>query len=96
MNALPVAESEVAAKPADAVVAHKFGGSSVADAARYRHVAQLLGERDDPVQVTVVSAMKGVTDALIALADAAARNESWPDFWCVSTWSDCDCCWCRV
>ena len=78
MNALPVAESEVAAKPADAVVAHKFGGSSVADAARYRHVAQLLGERDDPVQVTVVSAMKGVTDALIALADAAARNESWP------------------
>lgn len=78
MNALPPAESEVAAKPADTVVAHKFGGSSVANAARYRHVAQLLGERDDPVQVTVVSAMKGVTDALIALADAAADDGNWP------------------
>lgn len=78
MNALPTAESEVAAKPADAVVAHKFGGSSVADAARYRHVAAILSERDDPVQITVVSAMKGVTDALIALADAAAENGDWP------------------
>ena len=55
-------------------VAHKFGGTSVADAARYRHVAQLLLARDEPAQVTVVSAMKGVTDALIALAKAAAAN----------------------
>ena len=79
MNALPTALSEAAATPAgDSVIAHKFGGSSVADAARYRHVAQLLGERDDPVQVTVVSAMKGVTDDLIALADAAAGNADWP------------------
>lgn len=79
MNALPTALSEAAAAPGDdTVIAHKFGGSSVADAARYRHVARLLGERDDPVQVTVVSAMKGVTDDLIALADAAAGNADWP------------------
>jgi aspartokinase/homoserine dehydrogenase 1 len=38
-------------------IAHKFGGTSVADAPRYRHVAQLLRARDEPVQVTVVSAM---------------------------------------
>ncbi|MEO8672712.1 MAG: bifunctional aspartate kinase/homoserine dehydrogenase I [Tahibacter sp.] len=55
-------------------IVHKFGGSSVADAARYRHVAELLIARDDAVQPTVVSAMKGITDALIALAHAAAAD----------------------
>ncbi len=73
----------VAAKPADArngVIAHKFGGTSVADAERYRHVAQLLRARPEAVQVTVVSAMKGVTDALIDLANAAADSASgWRD-----------------
>jgi aspartokinase/homoserine dehydrogenase 1 len=54
-------------------VVHKFGGTSVADAERYRHVAQLLLARDEAVQVTVVSAMKGVTDALIDLARLAAE-----------------------
>lgn len=69
--------SASAAAEGDAVIAHKFGGSSVADASRYRHVATVLCERDDPVQVTVVSAMKGVTDALVALADSAAHGEDW-------------------
>ncbi len=78
MNAFPTALSEAAAAPAgDTVIAHKFGGSSVADAARYRHVATILSERDDPLQVTVVSAMKGVTDVLITLADVAAQGEDW-------------------
>ncbi|KAF1691250.1 bifunctional aspartate kinase/homoserine dehydrogenase I [Pseudoxanthomonas jiangsuensis] len=58
--------------PSARTVAHKFGGTSVADAERYRHVAQLLLAREEAVQVTVVSAMKGVTDALIDLARAAA------------------------
>ncbi|MGV8959074.1 MAG: bifunctional aspartate kinase/homoserine dehydrogenase I [Stenotrophomonas sp.] len=63
-------------------VVHKFGGTSVADAERYRHVAQLLLARDEEVQVTVVSAMKGVTDALINLAERAARNQAdWRDHW---------------
>jgi aspartokinase/homoserine dehydrogenase 1 len=58
-------------------VAHKFGGSSVANAERIAHVAKLLVERAER-QVVVVSAMQGVTDALIALTKkAAARDEGW-------------------
>jgi len=57
--------------------AHKFGGSSLADAARIRHVADLLLAAHEPGQVTVVSAMQGVTDALIALADAATAARDW-------------------
>ena len=64
----------VAASAANAPrwIAHKFGGSSLADAGRIRHVADiLLGDRGAP-QVVVVSAMQGVTDALIQLAQATA------------------------
>lgn len=59
-------------------IAHKFGGSSVANAARYQTVAQLLVARPDEAQVVVVSAMQGVTDALINLTrKAAARDAGW-------------------
>lgn len=59
-------------------IAHKFGGSSVANAARYQTVAQLLTGRPDEAQVVVVSAMQGVTDALIGLTrKAAARDAGW-------------------
>ncbi|KAF1017345.1 MAG: Bifunctional aspartokinase/homoserine dehydrogenase 1 [Stenotrophomonas maltophilia] len=75
----PVAPADLAAP---STVVHKFGGTSVADAERYRHVAQLLLARPEHLQVTVVSAMKGVTDALIDLADLAARNDAgWRDAW---------------
>lgn len=57
-------------------IAHKFGGSSLADAARIAHVADLLTARSDAVQVTVVSAMQGVTDALIALARTASHDSA--------------------
>lgn len=60
--------------------AHKFGGSSVADAERYRHVAALLQDAPAP-RVVVVSAMQGVTDALTALAAAAANGEDWQQAW---------------
>jgi len=63
------------------VVAHKFGGSSLADAARIRHVAGLLRSRDEDVQITVVSALQGVTDALIALTHAAAKRDEWQTPW---------------
>lgn len=63
-----------AATAAARTVVHKFGGTSVADAERYRHVAQLLLAREEGTQVTVVSAMKGVTDALIELARLAAAT----------------------
>lgn len=55
-------------------VAHKFGGSSLADAQRIAHVADVLTARNDPSQVIVVSAMQGVTDALIALVHAASQD----------------------
>jgi bifunctional aspartokinase / homoserine dehydrogenase 1 len=73
---------QVEGRTASRVVAHKFGGSSLADAARFRDVASILLRRDDFVQVTVVSAMKGVTDALIQLAGAARSGESeWLPLW---------------
>ena len=63
-------------------IVHKFGGTSVADAERYRHVARLLLARDEYEQITVVSAMKGVTDALIDLCGLASRSRGeWRDKW---------------
>jgi aspartate kinase len=50
----------------------KFGGSSVADAERMRRCARIVKERagKDSV-VAVVSALDGITEELLALADAA-------------------------
>lgn len=67
--------------PAPRTVVHKFGGTSVADAACYRHVAQLLLGRPESRQVTVVSAMKGVTDALIEMAVLAGGGNDWRERW---------------
>jgi aspartokinase/homoserine dehydrogenase 1 len=58
-------------------VAHKFGGTSMADASRIRHVAELVLARPETTQVVVVSAMSKVTDALLGLVNAAAANQSW-------------------
>jgi aspartokinase/homoserine dehydrogenase 1 len=55
-------------------VAHKFGGSSLKTAERIAHVAGLLRGRTEATQITVVSAMGGVTDALIELVHAASRD----------------------
>jgi bifunctional aspartokinase / homoserine dehydrogenase 1 len=61
-------------------VAHKFGGTSVADAARIKRVAEILLARSDARQAVVVSAMSGVTDALIQLAhQSASRDPAWPE-----------------
>src|SRR5213593_4793724 len=54
---------------------HKFGGASLASAAGVRNaVAIVLAHRPAP-QVIVVSAMAGVTDALLEVAARAARGE---------------------
>ena len=58
-------------------VVHKFGGTSVADAERYRAAAEIVlarapGERT----AVVVSAMSGVTNALIQSVELAASNNS--------------------
>ena len=77
----PAAQLQTASA-APTTVVHKFGGSSLADAERFRHVASLLLARGEHEQITVVSAMKGVTDALIELCELASRSRSeWRDPW---------------
>ena len=54
----------------------KFGGSSVADAGRIQQVASIVAaERADGPLVVVVSALGGVTDELVALADGAPADK---------------------
>ena len=55
-------------------IAHKFGGSSLATADRIREVVTLMSARPEAAQVIVVSAMQGVTNALIDLAKTAAAG----------------------
>jgi len=53
----------------------KFGGSSVADADRIRRVVSIVAaERAHGPIVVVVSALGGVTDELVALADGAPEE----------------------
>ncbi|RPE75751.1 bifunctional aspartate kinase/homoserine dehydrogenase I [Vulcaniibacterium tengchongense] len=59
---------------------HKFGGSSLADAALYRAAAALVAADAGP-RIAVVSAMQGVTDALIALIAAARAGQDWRPGW---------------
>lgn len=54
---------------------HKFGGSSLADADCFRRVAGLLLDRDDARSGVVVSAMGGMTDALLNLAALAEQDD---------------------
>jgi aspartate kinase len=55
----------------------KFGGSSVADATRLRHVASIIAELRAQGQVAVVvSAMAGVTDALLDAGRSAVAGDS--------------------
>ena len=55
---------------------HKFGGSSLADAACFRRVAGLMLEAEGDRTGVVVSAMSGMTDALLHLAALAERDDS--------------------
>ena len=54
---------------------HKFGGSSVADAACMQRVAAILEADPAPCLAVVLSAARGVTDALLNLIAAAERQE---------------------
>ncbi len=64
------------------ILAHKFGGSSVADAQCVAHVAALLRDFGDAQRlVVVVSAMQGVTNALIALFESATTAGEWRTAW---------------
>jgi aspartokinase/homoserine dehydrogenase 1 len=56
-------------------VVHKFGGSSVADAECFRRVANILATQPAGPLGVVLSACKGVTDALIGLVTMAERQD---------------------
>jgi aspartokinase/homoserine dehydrogenase 1 len=55
---------------------HKFGGSSVADAACMERVARILEQDPHPRLGVVLSACRGVTDALLNLVTAAENQET--------------------
>ena len=62
-------------KGSTAWVVHKFGGSSVADAACFRKVADILESQPSPRLGVVLSACKGVTDSLLGLVSMAERGD---------------------
>jgi aspartokinase/homoserine dehydrogenase 1 len=59
----------------DKWVVHKFGGSSVADAACFRRVAEIVEASPNPREAIVLSACRGVTDALLKLVSLAEQPE---------------------
>lgn len=54
---------------------HKFGGSSLSDAACFRQVADIVLRQPSPRLGIVVSAMAGMTDRLLRLAALAERDD---------------------
>ncbi len=55
---------------------HKFGGSSLADADCFRRVADLMLADTGEMTGVVVSAMGGMTDALLELVAQAAEDDA--------------------
>ncbi len=56
-------------------IVHKFGGSSVADAGCFRRVADIIEASPNPREAVVLSACRGVTDALLGLVQLAERAD---------------------
>lgn len=57
------------------MIVMKFGGSSVADADRIRHVASIIKAYKDEKPVVVLSAMGDTTDHLLEAADIAVNGD---------------------
>ena len=55
---------------------HKFGGSSVADAACMQRVAEIIEGDPAPRKAVVLSACRGVTDALLSLVTLAEQQDA--------------------
>src|SRR5206468_2567226 len=55
---------------------HKFGGASLANGAAMAHAVSVIRAQRPAPLVVVVSAMAGVTDALLDLASAAVRGDA--------------------
>ena len=60
------------------MIVMKFGGSSVQDSTAIRRVASIVASRLAEQPLVVVSAMGGVTDKLVQVADLASRGELAP------------------
>jgi aspartokinase/homoserine dehydrogenase 1 len=60
---------------AQQLVVHKFGGTSVAGTERYRAVADIVLARPEARRGVVVSAMGGVTDALVRAVQLAGQRD---------------------
>jgi aspartate kinase len=60
------------------MIVMKFGGSSVQDATAIRRVASIVAPRLGERPLVVVSAMGGVTDKLVQIAETASRGELVP------------------
>ena len=60
------------------MIVMKFGGSSVQDATAIRRVASIVSSRLAEQPLVVVSAMGGVTDKLVQVAETAERGELRP------------------
>jgi aspartate kinase len=58
------------------MIVMKFGGSSVADAGRIRHVGEIVASRLSRKPVVVLSAMGDTTDLLLEAADLALAEKS--------------------
>jgi aspartokinase/homoserine dehydrogenase 1 len=56
-------------------IVQKFGGSSVADADCFRRVADIVEASSNPREAIVLSACRGVTDALLDLVSLAERPD---------------------
>ena len=57
------------------MVVMKFGGSSVANAERIKHVASIIESYADRKPIVVLSAMGDTTDHLLEAADMAVKGE---------------------
>src|ERR1700760_1586179 len=60
----------------DKWLVHKFRGSSVADAACFRRVADIVEASTNPREAVVLSACRGVTDALLNLVSLAELRDT--------------------
>jgi bifunctional aspartokinase / homoserine dehydrogenase 1 len=58
-------------------VVHKFGGSSVTDASCFRRVADIVEASNNPREAVVLSACRGVTDALLGLVALAEQPDGY-------------------
>jgi aspartate kinase len=57
------------------VIVVKFGGTSVGDADAIRRAAAIVASRRDRRPIVVVSALAGVTNALLAIAEQSSRGQ---------------------